>query len=117
MFSSLPIALRAIAANRLRSGLTMLGVMIGIAAVIALQAIGQGQRAAQMEIYEVMGANKLMVFPGWGRRGGVSGASESLELEDAAAILEIRSIANVSPLTGVQGRIKYMANAVQTQVV
>ncbi|MCG3150769.1 MAG: Macrolide export ATP-binding/permease protein MacB [bacterium] len=117
MLTTLAIAIRAILNNRLRSSLTMLGIAIGIAAVIALQAIGEGQKKAQLEIFEKMGANRIMVFPGWGRRGGVSQVSATLKLEDAEAFLDLPQVQRVSPANFVQVRAKYLANSLQTQVI
>lgn len=64
------IALRAIAANKLRSLLTMLGIIIGVASVITMMAIGQGsKRSIQAQIAE-MGSNMIMIRPGQDRGPG-----------------------------------------------
>lgn len=67
---SIQTALRAISANKLRSFLTMLGVVIGVGSVIAMIGIGEGTKRKSMEQIEVMGTNMLMVMPNW-RRGGM----------------------------------------------
>ena len=65
------IALRALANNKLRAFLTMLGIIIGVASVITMLAIGQGsKRSIQQQISE-MGSNMIMIHPGADRRGGV----------------------------------------------
>ena len=65
------IALRALANNKLRAFLTMLGIIIGVASVITMLAIGQGsKRSIQKQISE-MGSNMIMIHPGADRRGGV----------------------------------------------
>lgn len=95
----------------------MLGIAIGIAAVIALQAIGEGQKAAQLEIFEKMGSNRVMVFPGWGRHRGMQNVSLTLELEDAEAMLELPGIQRASPANFSQCKVKYLANAIDSQVI
>lgn len=65
------IALRALANNKLRAFLTMLGIIIGVASVITMLAIGQGsKRSIQTQIAE-MGSNMIMIHPGGDMRGGV----------------------------------------------
>src|SRR5687768_2619026 len=59
-------------ANKMRSFLTMLGVIIGVGAVIIAISIGQGSRAAVQEAIQKLGTNVLTVFPGSQRRGGIS---------------------------------------------
>ncbi len=87
-FDQFGTALRALAANKLRSMLTMLGVVIGIGSVIAMIGIGEGTRRKSMENLQRMGTNMLMVWPNW-RRGGVSGGPTdipTLKDEDVRAI-------------------------------
>jgi len=84
-------ALRAIGRNKLRSALTMLGVFIGVAALIAMVAVGEGARAAVKERLQSLGTNLLIATPASNRSGGVrggSGSASSLKVTDAAAILE-----------------------------
>ena len=79
------IALRALANNKLRAFLTMLGIIIGVASVITMLAIGQGsKRSIQQQISE-MGSNMIMIHPGADRRGGVRqdpSAMQTLKLTD-----------------------------------
>ena len=95
------IALSALWRNKMRAFLTMLGVMIGVAAVIAVLAIGQGSKRSIQEQVSSMGSNLVIVFPGSQFRGGVrfgSGNSQTLTLEDVDAIRkECPSVTMVSP--------------------
>src|SRR5574344_2949041 len=79
------IALRALANNKLRAFLTMLGIIIGVASVITMLAIGQGsKRSIQSQIAE-MGSNMIMINPGADMRGGVRqdpSAMQTLKLDD-----------------------------------
>ena len=83
-------ALRALARNKMRSGLTMLGIIIGVGAVIATVAIGQGAGAQMQSNIASLGSNMLMVFPGSVNRGGLQvgmGQTRTLIPEDETAIL------------------------------
>jgi putative ABC transport system permease protein len=83
------IALRALGANKLRASLTMLGMIIGVGAVIAMVAIGNGAQAAITAQIEGMGTNLLTITPGARQQAGVrqqAGADPTLTLEDAQAI-------------------------------
>ena len=87
---SITMALRGLSANKLRSVLTMLGVIIGVGAVIAAIAIGQGSREAAAESIRKLGTNVLTAFPGQQRRGSVSfgfGSVLTMKLEDAPAVM------------------------------
>jgi putative ABC transport system permease protein len=88
---TLRTALRALERNKLRSALTMLGVVIGVAAVIVMVSIGQGATAAVQSQIRSLGTNLLMVIPGATTRGGVRsgwGGASTLTLADAQAIGE-----------------------------
>ncbi len=103
------IALRAIAANKLRSFLTMLGIIIGVASVIAMLAIGQGsKRSIQAQISE-MGSNMIMIRPGQdkGPGGARQDADEmqTLKLKDYEAIREqCRYVAAITPSVNASGQ-------------
>ena len=90
IFSSLlALGVQALSRNRLRSALTVLGIVIGVAAVIATLAIGQGARAAVQAQIRALGANVLTVLPGTMTAGGVrmgSGSTITLTPDDAIAI-------------------------------
>ena len=67
----LKIALRALANNKLRAFLTMLGIIIGVASVITMLAIGQGSKKSIQQQISEMGSNMIMIHPGADMRGGV----------------------------------------------
>jgi macrolide transport system ATP-binding/permease protein len=93
-------ALRAIGRNKLRAGLTMLGMFIGVAALIAMVAVGEGARAAVEAQVQSLGTDLLVVLPGTTRVNGVragNGSAASLRVKDVGAILEEDSaVADVS---------------------
>ena len=96
------IAYRSLSKNKVRSLLTMLGIIIGVASVITMLAIGQGSKDSIQSQIKNLGTNVIMIFPGAQNRGGVNldiGASQKLNLDDVKA-LQTRSshIKYVSPL-------------------
>ena len=114
------IALRALANNKLRGFLTMLGIIIGVASVITMLAIGQGsKRSIQAEISE-MGSNMIMIQPGADMRGGVrqeASAMETLKLEDLECITnETRYISAVSASVNSSGQTIYRTNNAPTTI-
>ena len=114
------IALRALANNKLRAFLTMLGIIIGVASVITMLAIGQGsKRSIQQQISE-MGSNMIMIHPGGDMRGGVrldADDMESLKLKDMEDIREkTRYVSYVSPAVNSAGQAVYGANNTPTTV-
>ena len=116
----LKIALRALANNKLRGFLTMLGIIIGVASVITMLAIGQGsKRSIQAQISE-MGSNMIMIQPGADMRGGVrqdASAMETLKLQDYEDIVnETRYVSATSPSVNSSGQVIYGANNAPTTV-
>ncbi len=106
LFSSLRIALRALTVNKMRSALTMLGIIIGVGAVIAMIAVGSGAKKRIADQIASMGSNMLIVMSGSSTSGGFRGGMgtvPTLRAEDAKAILaEIPSVKYVAPsITGV----------------
>ncbi len=92
----------ALSANKIRSGLTILGIVIGIASVIAMLSIGNGAKQSIQGNIESLGSNLLTILPGVLQpgRGIVSsgrGAAETLKIEDAVAIAELPGVAALSP--------------------
>ena len=86
---SLRIATRALRVNKLRSALTMLGIVVGVAAVVCMVSVGAGAQAEVSEKIRTLGANLLLVMPGARNSGGArleSGTQPTLTEEDAAAI-------------------------------
>ncbi|MHB0937961.1 MAG: ABC transporter permease [Armatimonadota bacterium] len=108
---SILVALEGIAANKMRAALTMLGVIIGVGAVITMLALATGARERMMNSIQSMGTNVLIVFGGRSGRGGVRGgfgSSQVLTLEDAEAILkECPSVEAVAPESGGNAQVKY----------
>jgi macrolide transport system ATP-binding/permease protein len=91
LWMALLAAGRGISRNKLRSALTMLGIFIGVAALIAMLAVGEGARAALKAQLDSLGTNLLVVLPGTTRSNGVRagiGSATSLRATDGAAILE-----------------------------
>ncbi len=86
-FEVVRVALQAIRANKLRSFLTMLGIIIGVGAVITMVALGEGAQRAVEEQIEALGTNVLNVRPGQGFSRGVSSGSAKLTVDDADALL------------------------------
>ncbi len=116
---SFRIALRAMAANPLRSLLTALGVIIGVGAVIAMVAIGQGARAAVTERVQSLGTNLLSVFAGAAQTGRIARIDQvrTLTLEDAEAIrAEVPGVTGVSAEFSRQAQVVYLGENVYTQV-
>lgn len=108
------IAFRAIAANKLRSFLTMLGIIIGVASVITMLAIGQGsKKSIQSQIAE-MGSNMIMIQPGADMRGGVrqdASSMETLKLTDYQSIKDnCKYISAISPVVNSSGQFIYGSN-------
>lgn len=104
-------AVQALARNKMRSALTMLGVFIGVAALIAMVAVGQGANEAVRKQIESLGTNLLVVIPGattmGGLRGGFGSAS-TLTVADAEGIRrEASAVANVSYLIRQSGQVQY----------
>ncbi len=94
-------AFRALQRNKMRSFLTMLGIIIGVGAVIAMLAIGQGAEYSVKEQIAALGTNVLMVFPGAQQQGGVrtaAGSAVTLTEDDALAISrECPAVQYISP--------------------
>ncbi|MDR3689548.1 MAG: ABC transporter permease [Fimbriimonas sp.] len=115
---SVQTALRAISANKLRSFLTMLGVVIGVGSVIAMIGIGEGTKKKSLEQIEVMGTNMLMVMPNW-RRGGMGLSSDipTLKDEDVPQLRkDVPLIAFVSGTVSSRAVTKYKSTSYMTQV-
>ena len=111
----------AVTANKARSGLTILGIVIGIASVIALIAIGQGTQDSIKTSIQSIGSNLIMIMPGAQRSGGVSGgmgSAQSLTLDDVKAIAkEVDGVKAVSPEISKRYQIVYGSGNTNTSVV
>lgn len=110
----LKIALRALSNNKLRGFLTMLGIIIGVASVITMLAIGQGSKKSIQSQISEMGSNMIMIHPGADMRGGVrqdASSMETLKLADYEAIANnTRYISACSPSVSSSGQVIYGAN-------
>uniref|UniRef100_UPI0026006CB4 ABC transporter permease n=1 Tax=Prevotella sp. TaxID=59823 RepID=UPI0026006CB4 len=114
------IAIRAIAANKMRSFLTALGIIIGIAAVITMLAIGQGSKASIKANIAEMGSNMIMISPGADMRGGVRQDASSMETLKQADYQSIKEDCNyisaISPTVNSSGQWIYGNNNTQSSI-
>ena len=114
------MALTSLYANKMRSLLTMLGIIIGVGAVIALVSVGMGVRSNVTSSIASLGSNMLIVSPGSSNRGGVRGAAgsmQTLKYDDAKAIKDkIKNIDFVSPSVSSSYQIVYGNNNWKTSV-
>ena len=110
----------AMGANRLRTFLTMLGMMIGVGAVILILAIGKGAQFLVDQSIASMGSNLFIVLSGSSTSGGIRmglGATPTLTIEDAQAIAELPSISAVAPNAPGTAQLVYGSNNWSTQVI
>lgn len=120
ILESLANALGGLLANKLRSMLTMLGVIIGVAAIITTSSIGEGAKASVTERIQTLGANILAVRPGQSRvRGrGSADARRSLKVEDLTALRERgESFGYVTPEVSSRAQVKYQNKNTNTTIV
>jgi len=114
------VALKSLFANKLRSFLAMLGIIIGVAAVISMLALGSGAQAQVMERFSAMGSNLLIVRPGQrrGHGGARVGTYQNLTLEDAAAIVaEVTSVKQLAPVVRGGAQFKYYNKNAQAMII
>ncbi len=102
-------ALRSLGKNKMRTFLTMLGIIIGVASVIAMLAIGQGSKQSIQAQISTLGTNVLMIFPQASTTGGVrmeAGSSQKMTLDDVAAIVaRCPSVAYITPQVRTSGQL------------
>ena len=112
------VAFKSLRANKLRSVLAMLGIIIGVAAVIAMLAIGTGAKQQVLDRLSAMGTNLLFVRPSpRGTAGVISGTQLNLTEDDARAILEkVDHVHAVSPGVGRNFQVKFLNQNTNTQV-
>jgi putative ABC transport system permease protein len=116
---NLSMAARTLAANKLRSSLTMLGIVIGNASVIAMISVGQSAQKFVNQQFESLGSNVLFVLPGTAQDGPLSSAvpSKSLVLADAEAIAqEVPAVAGVAPEKTERFRVTWSDRDTQVSV-
>lgn len=120
VFNLIKVSLKAVASNKMRSFLSMLGIIIGVAAVIAMMSIGQGSKESIRKELSTMGTNLLTVRPGAERRGGVRldpSEMQTLKIADYEAIMtEKKYVTNVSPEVTASGQVVYGNSNTQTTV-
>ncbi|MFZ5632503.1 MAG: ABC transporter permease [Bacillota bacterium] len=112
------IALNGLRSNKMRSLLTVLGIVIGVAAVIVMIAVGQGARASITSRIESMGSNLLMVFPEFSRGAvrGSGGNVNTLTREDAEAIAGLPFVKRVAPELSGNATLRYESQTWTAQV-
>jgi len=113
-------AWHAMSANRLRTALTMLGMVIGVGAVVVMMAIGQGAQYAVAQTISTMGSNLYVVISGSTNTAGVrsgSGGGPTLNVADADAIAELDGVANVAPVQQSTQQLVYGPNNWNSTVV
>ena len=118
-FEIMRVALNSLRVNPLRSMLTMLGVIIGVAAVITMIALGTGAQAAVEAQLNSLGADLLTVSQGWGKgRDGARNRSERLSVDDAVAIqAKTRTITDVVPVSERDAQVEYGNVNLGTKVI
>lgn len=121
LWESIAVALEGLTANKMRAMLTMLGIIIGVSAVITMLALASGARASMMGNIQQLGTNVLMVMSGQSQRGGIRGgmgSQQSLTLDDAESILErCPSVEMVAPETGGNAQVKYRNQNTNTTIL
>ncbi|MBX3118388.1 MAG: ABC transporter permease [Fimbriimonadaceae bacterium] len=116
---SLNSALRAIIANKLRSILTMLGVVIGVGSVIAMIGIGEGTKSKAIENLAVMGSNMITIVPDWRRGGQSSGIGNAGRLSDDDVRAIKKNVPTVELISGAvrsNDRVKFGSQSTQTSI-
>ncbi len=113
------VALKSLLANKLRSFLAMLGIIIGVGAVISMLSLGAGAQHQVMERFTEMGSNLLIANPSRrSRQGVVSGEYQNLTLEDAQAILaEVASVQQLAPVVSGSQQVKYFSKNTRSTVL
>ncbi len=122
IFESIRIALRSLAANKMRSALTMLGIIIGVGAVITLMAIGRGAQSSILSSIQANGTNLLYITPGSTTQGGVSqgaGSAATLTLADANALkdtVDSQVVADVAPEYSTMAQLRWQSQNTRSRV-
>lgn len=118
---SLSVALESLAANKMRAALTMLGIIIGVSAVITMLALAKGTSGRMMQQIQQMGTNVLMVMSGQSRSGAVRGgmgSMQTLTLEDAEAIAEkCPAIVKAAPEVQSGAQVKFRNKNTNTSIL
>ncbi len=116
LLANISVAIRALAVNKLRSVLTMLGIIIGVAAVVALMAIGNGATASITEQIEGIGSNMVTVFPGRFERGGER-IQAQLTYSDYEALTQgVEKVSVISPVFQRFSQLTYGGTSIDVEV-
>jgi putative ABC transport system permease protein len=111
-------AFKSLWANKLRSLLAMLGIIIGVGAVIAMIALGAGVQAQVSAQFSALGTNLLVVRPAQRQSGGVfSGTNQNLSVDDAMALAKLPDVDCTSPVVQTNAQVKFMERNSPTQVL
>jgi putative ABC transport system permease protein len=112
------VALKSLSANKLRSILAMLGIIIGVGAVIAMLAIGAGAQQSVLARFTAMGTNLLVIRPGQRGTGGVmSGTAQDLTVDDAEQLLKVPGVMAVAPVVSKSVQVKFSDQNTQTSLL
>ena len=118
IWTIIKVGLKSLMANKMRSILAMLGIIIGVAAVIAMLALGTGAQKKVLDSISTMGTNLLVVQPTERGRGGVaSGTQQNLTVEDGDAILDVAGVKQASPAVSRGCQVKYGNQNSRTNVI
>jgi putative ABC transport system permease protein len=114
----LKVALKSLMANKLRTILSMLGIIIGVGAVISMLALGAGAQKQVLSSIQSMGTNLLVVRPGQsGQRGVALGNQDNLTVIDAETLLaKLPNVEDIAPVVGGNLQIKYFSHNVRSNV-
>jgi putative ABC transport system permease protein len=112
------LAFQAVLANKVRGLLTALGIIIGVAAVIAMLALGEGAQRTIQDRIQAMGTDVITVSQGWHQHGGVSSTANRLKVEDAWAIAEqCSSVVAVAPAMEGNAQVEYSGRNTATHIL
>ncbi len=120
ILESMRIALRSISANKMRSILTMLGIIIGVMSVVAMLSIGRGMQAAVTNQINSIGTNLLYIRPGSTNEGGVrtaQGNAATLTMEDGDALVGLPNVVAVAPEVDSMGQLAYLGSNTNARVI
>ncbi|MBI5016877.1 MAG: ABC transporter permease [Deltaproteobacteria bacterium] len=114
----LKVGLKSLVANKLRSFLAMLGIIIGVGAVIAMLALGAGAQKQVLDRFTAMGTNVLLVMPAQrGSAGVISGSQQNLKIDDALAVArEVAGVTFVAPAVSSNAQLKYYGKNTRSNI-